>query len=215
MGKLEKRLMADKVGYDPAGPRQRFIVSESGIERNRIAEAKAWYSGDSAEILNFFTNDVWDGIPRDPIYWRNKQEYFWVTSAGEQGFKRVHSGIPRAIVETLSNIVGVPTLVSDDKADEALMASMADDTGLMETVFKRQIPLTLALGRGCFKVNVPGDGGKPEAEFYEADRCHMEWRGERLARADFYDWYVSGSRRYRLVESRWADGEGSHCSYAL
>lgn len=206
---------ARKIGYDPYGHRETFIFDEDQIERQRIEENKAWLSGDADEILNYFTQgNVYD-IPNEPIYSRNRSQYFWSKSAREPNVRRTHSGIGRAAVETMTAVVGIPTFVAGDPSDEGRLKEIVDATRIRTIISQRYLPLTMGLGRGCFKVSLfPGDG-YPTIEYYEADRCRMRYVGERLAKAEFFDWYEKGEDRFLLVESRFVEDGSSVADFHL
>lgn len=191
-----------------------FINDEDDIERTQLGEYKAWMSGDSSEILNFFTQNAVTGIPFNPIYMRNKAQYFWNVSATEKSTKRVHSGLPRAMVDTLANLLGTPMFISSDPNLQMDTDDIVDRARVKQMVSQRYLPLTLGLGRGCLKASKRSDG-TPFLSYYEADMCRMHWRGEELVRAEFFDWYRKDGKDYLLVDTRYVDGYGSHSDVDL
>jgi hypothetical protein len=91
-----------------------FINDDEKIRKQKLREYLIWYSGDSDELLNYYTQGNFREFNTEPIFNRNKKEYFWGISSQETSIKRTHSGIPRAIVETLVNAIGTPIFTSDD-----------------------------------------------------------------------------------------------------
>lgn len=204
-----------KIGYDPFGERQTYIYDQDSIERAKIAENKAWMSGDPDEILNYFLDSSIYEIPQNPVYSRNRQEFFWCKSQMSGAtVRRIHSGLCKAAIETISNVVGLPMFVSADGSDGELK-ELVRNSRINEEIIKRGRPLTLGLGRGCYKISrFPGDDFAT-VEFYEADRCKMHWVGNRMVTAEFFDWYRKEDCYYLLVDTRGVDIDGAYSDKAL
>ena len=81
--RLLKFLKIDRVPYDPTSDRLTFINDLEAIESAKLKEYKVWYIGNGSELLNLYTNkQLWDNA-KNPIYNRNKQNYFWGLSSTE------------------------------------------------------------------------------------------------------------------------------------
>ena len=204
--------MFKRIGYDPSSSLMMFISSEEQIKINKVQEYSSYYSGDSNTILNFYTTNIFDGIPKNPIFLRNKATYFWTLSADEQ-VKRVHSGIPRALVDILTNIIGLPTIIANNDLDKPIIEEILNSTRFFTVVNQRQIPLTLVQGDGCFKINLKN--GKIFIEYYEADKYKLFFDGETVIKARFYNNYVDKDKNYLLVENRVIENGGLHIYYEL
>lgn len=201
---------------NPYGERFTYVNNVDAIRKRKIREYKIWYSGDSDELLNFYTNQITYGYDRDPIYNRNAKEYFWSIASGENGFKRVHSGVPNAIISTLCNIVGYPHIqASDDKLDETLQ-DILQENDFRNIVNQKQLPLTLVCGEGAFKINIDKElSDNPIISFYDAERVHFEYVGGKLVGITYVDYYYKDRKEYILYETRHVDKENSYITYRL
>ena len=105
--RILKFLKIDKLNDNPNSDRYTFLGSKDEVIRAKVQEFKVWYYGNSNELLNFYTaQDVYGNV-RNPIYNRDKMNYFWSLSAQETSIKRIHSGLPYAIVSTITNILEI------------------------------------------------------------------------------------------------------------
>ena len=98
--------------YDgtPGDDRLTFINDEEHVMNTKIREYNIWYSGDSDELLNFYTRQNTIDYNYEPWYSRNKRSYFWSVSSTEEDIERTHSGQPRNIVDTLVAVIGKPDI---------------------------------------------------------------------------------------------------------
>ena len=144
---------------------------ESDLENLRtyqVMENRVYYIGDSNKIRWFYTKSQWAGIiANNPLYNMNRRNYFSTIVANEQA-KMVHSGLPRAIVDTMCAVMGMPT-VSVEGIDSEELDRLRKETKVDRIIYKQQMPLTLAEGWGALKVNMSTKYKKyPTLEFYEA-----------------------------------------------
>ena len=73
--RLIKFLGIEKLTENPKGQRFTYISNEDEIIRTNLQEYKAWYSGDSNELLNFYTQDRIHNVA-NAVYNRNRVNYF-------------------------------------------------------------------------------------------------------------------------------------------
>ena len=126
--KIKQRILnflgLEHLSSDPNSNRFTFINDINTVNSQKLDEVRIWYVGDSDELQNFYTNRDLGGNAKEPIYNRNKWQYFWGIAV-EEDVKKVHSGIPRAIVDTLSNAIGMPDIsIEDEKKNEVLSKIM-------------------------------------------------------------------------------------------
>ena len=121
-----------------------------GANEAQIKEYRIWYEGNSDKLLQFFTKEMYINYPADPIYTRNKQNYFWSKSSDEDDIKRIHLNIPHAIVDTLINIISEPIIES---TVEEKVNKIIEDNDLYSLISQEQEPLTLVEGWGAFKID--------------------------------------------------------------
>ena len=205
-----------KMGESPYAERLSFINSDEDIRKCRLMEYEAWYTGDGDELLNFYTNAMIKDFNMDPIYNRNRKEYFWASAVKEDGFKRVHSGLPRAVVDTLVNVIGSPSFSCHDEDDGRMLGDIIRDDGILSAVNLRQMPLTLVEGCGCWKPIVRAGERHPRVIYYEAQDVDFAYDGERFVGASFRDYYKDAQGEpYMLIETRSVEGTASIFDYHL
>ena len=112
--KILKRTGVKRLPTTPNNNRLTFISDDEEIRIENIRAYKVWYYGDSSELLNYYTNQQAYGWLSNPIYNRNKVNMFWGKSSEECNIKRIHSGFAKAMIDTLNNIVGIPTSTTTD-----------------------------------------------------------------------------------------------------
>ena len=121
-------LIDTNVNPQKQADRLTFVNNINDIKTERLKEYNVWYSGDSDEIMNYYTRAETIDYNTDPLYYRNKRCYFWSVASTEDDIKRTHSGQPRNIVDTLVNIVGLPKIsMSDEKLNEKLQEILEDN----------------------------------------------------------------------------------------
>ena len=193
----------------PDEDRLTFINNDQEIMLSKLREYDVWYTGDSGELLNFYTRDNMIDANYEPFYSRNRINYFWAISSTEGDIKRTHSGQPRNIVDTLVGICRFPTVslnATKDRnniVDESLK-KIIDDSGLKDLYRQEQLPLTLVDGWGCYKINWDKDvSDYPYAMYYRADCVDFVYKANRIVSIIFKDYYTSESgKKYMVAESR-------------
>lgn len=198
---------------NPNDRRLTFITDDEAIRIEKVRECKVWYYGEASELLNYYTNQQVYGWAVNPIYNRNSINLFWGQSAREVNIKRVHSGIPRAATDTVSNIVGKPTINSEDPRLEDILKSNNFEHRLIHEIR----PLALVEGDGCLKININKDlANYPLIEFYEAEDWEPIYKSSILFGLVFKTYYKDNKdRNYVLLETRSIVPEGCLIEYNL
>ena len=199
---------------EPIDPRTRderltFVNNINESIQNKLHEYGVWYSGDSEEILNYYSRAQVLDFNYDPIYSRNKKSYFWSVSATEQDIKRTHSGQPRNIVDTLVNIVGVPRIMVGshggplDKVDDRLQEILRENH-FPRLIAQRARPLTFVEGWGAWKINWDSDlSDSPILLYYRADAVDFVYSSGRLVAIIYKDYFQDEKKQdYVLFETR-------------
>lgn len=191
-------------------PNNRMYVSnEEMLRLGEIMEYTTWYNGNSSELLEFYTESMNTYFPSNPIYLRNRMQYFWARSVNaKKAFRRTHDNLFADIIDVLTNVVGTPTIVGKEKE---LAEELEESTGLFHIVNQKQIPLTLAQGTGCFKISSSPYESTPSLDYYTADRVRYHARGEHITGIDFID-YLKDDKglKYMLVEKRYLTRSGEN-----
>ena len=220
MERIKKRILKflglEHLSENPNSPRYTFINSEETIKQQHLAECKIWYVGDSDELQNFYTNRDLSGNAREPIYNRNKPNYFWGIAVGkdEQPIKKVHSGVPRAIIDTLSNVIGMPDIKCNGY-DEVIQ-KIIDVNDFTRKLTQEARPLTLVEGYGAWKINFDTSlSDYPILQYYEGENVDFVVKSGILIGVIFRDYYKYDNKDYVLLETRRIDNGNSIIEYEL
>lgn len=211
--KIINFLGIDKLPENPNNERLLFVSDTENIKTSQLQANKIWYLGNSDDILAFYTGENISGFMTEPIYTKNKRNYFWALSAQECKIKRVHSGIPHAIVQTATNIVGMPTIT--------LMEQMKWDAISEANDFENKLtqqarPLTLAEGWGAWKVNFNKDLSKhPIWEYYEGLDVEYVYKCGILMGIIYKSYYKKNDDTYVLLETRYKASGDSYIEYSI
>lgn len=192
----------EKLVDNPNGDRYAYLQDVDNIRKTRLQEYRTWYYGDSDELLNFYTAMETYGNAKNPIYNRNKTQYFWGLSENECGVKRVHSGIPNAIVTTLVNAIGTPLV--DCKGKEKEVKTILEKINFKRLLNQKQLPMTLALGWGAFKLIIDKTmcPESPLVEWYNAEDVDFVIKHDKVIGFIFKDYYKYKEKDYILYETR-------------
>lgn len=199
---------------DPNSDRFTFINDENTVRRQKLDEVRIWYVGDSDELQNYYTNRDLSGNAREPIYNRNKPNYFWGIAVGELAYKKVHSGIPRAIVDTLSNAIGMPDI--DCAEHHGDISMIMDANNFTNRLTQEARPLTLVEGWGGWKIVFDKSlCDYPILQYYEGKDVEFVVRSGIVIGMIFKDFYKSHGKNYVLMETRRVDGGDSIIEFEL
>lgn len=210
--KVFKKIGMKKVS-NPNDPRLTFINDDNALRIEKIRENKVWYYGTASELLNYYTNQIVYGWAVNPIYNRNSVNLFWGQSSKEYNFKRVHSGIPKAIIDTTSNVVGKPTIKSEDPR----LKEILEINNFMYRLVNEIRPMVMVEGDGCFKINFNKDLiNMPLIEYYGAEDWEPIYKSQLLLGLLFKTYYKDKKDNdYVLMETRELTKDGCLIEYNL
>lgn len=213
--KILKFLGLDRLSDNPNSDRYTYLGDPELIIKKKVEENKIWYYGDSNELLNFYTAQQTYGNAENPIYNRNKVQYFWGKSSEEMQIKRVHSGVPNAMVTTIVNLVGTGTINSEQYQDD--IDKIVKRTGLVNLINQKQMPLTLAIGWGAFKpiIDEEVDSECPLLEWYDGGDVDYVKKHGKIIGLIFKDYYKYKNQDYVLTETRRIVDKASRIEYNL
>ena len=208
--KILKRQGIEKLDENPNSERLTFIADNDQLKVAEIQANKVWYLGSGDELLNFYTQKQAVGFAKNPIYNRNKRNYFWSLSAEECNIKRVHSGIPNMIITTLTNAIGMPDIQCEGW-DE-----IANENDFKHKLTQQARPLTLAAGFGAWKVNFNKKlSNQPLWEFYDGEFVEYEYKAGLLIGIIFKSYYKKDGKNYVLLETRSKANGNSYIEYNM
>lgn len=217
--KIKQRILRflglERLAGNPNQERLSLVNDPDDVKLQNAQEARVWYMGNSNDLLAYYTGEAIAGFAHNQIYNRNRANYFWGISPQEANIKRVHSGLPRAIVDTLVSVVGVPKITGTPKGgegDEIDVSKLLNECGFLEEYTERQMPLTLAEGWGAWKVSVGSDARVsewPTVQFYEASDVDFAVRNGKVIGVIFKNYYRQGNKDYMLLETRRINERGN------
>ena len=216
IGKLKNKVLRllglYKLNGDPNSERLTYINDDEAIRLSNIRAYRTWYTADGDELLNWYTNQQTYGWASNPIYNRNKRQMFWGMSVNEM-VKRIHSGVPRAIVDTISNIVGMPEITSPDTRLDKILEVNNFEFMLMQ----QSRPMTMVEGDGAWKINInPALCEEPLIEWYGAENWGPVIKSNILLGMWFKSYYRDkDNKNYILYETRTLRPEGLAIEYEL
>lgn len=152
---------------------------------------KLWYRGKAAE-LNQFYKQIDDGTGR-----------FWgaVPTRGLE-IRKIHTGIPKLIVDTLANIV-----TSDlnglefTKIEHQDVWDAVERENSLKDLYSRAIQDALVVGDGAFKISLDSSLSEyPIVEWYSGDRVEFKRDRGRIKEVIFTDEYIKKDARYTLKQ---------------
>lgn len=211
---LRKKMLSFKglAKYEgtPGDDRLTFVNDEENVIKTKIREYDIWYTGDSDELLNFYTRQNTIDYNTEPWYDRNKRSYFWCVTSTEEDVKRSHSGQPRNIIDTLVSIIGKPDIQGGDpklgrdnpinnRIDEIIRAN-----NFWKMYTQLQMPLTLVEGWGCYKINWDDEiSDYPIIQYYKAENVDFIYKSNKLVGVIFKDYYTDlKNKKYLIIETR-------------
>lgn len=198
-----KFLGLEHLNDNPSSQRYTYINDKEAIRKLKQQEFKIWYIGDGDELLNFYTNQEAYGYASNPIYNRNQRNYFWSLSVDECKIKRVHSGIPNAIVTTLVNAVGSPMVSMENPELHSQLKKIIYKNDIVNVLNQQQMPLTMAEGYGAFKPIFDKNlSDTPLVQYYEAEDVEFVYKQNVLIAIIYKDYYKFKGKNYLLLETR-------------
>lgn len=205
-----------KLNGNPNSERLTYINDDEAIRQANIKANKVWYLGDGDELLNWYTNQQTYGWAANPIYNRNKRHYFWGMSINES-MKRVHSGVPKAIVDTISNVIGMPDIIASDPNYGSRLQDIFEENDFKYMLTQRSRPMAAVAGDGCWKINInPTLSKHPLIEWYDAENWGPIYKSNILIGVHFESYYKDkNGKDYVLYESRTRRPEGLAIEYQL
>ena len=196
-------------GIDPRVREDRltFVNDIESDKEERLKEYNVWYTGDADELLNYYTRANVIDYNTDPLYNRNKKSYFWAVSSTEGDIKRSHSGQPRNIVDTLTDIIGLPQIFlgkPELKKVNQRLAGILEENNFERMLLQRARPLTFVEGWGAWKINWDNKfSDNPILIYYRADAVDFIFRNGRIIAIIYKDYYQDEKgHNYLLFETR-------------
>lgn len=190
MGVISK--IGTLLGYKPALDVETRVSSGLGFG-NRALEAGVWYTGDVTGLTDLYkTFGSYSGIVQG--------NRFWHASLSNSTIRKMHTGLPKLMVDKLAGIVVSDML--DPQLDESaqekwkLISSAVDLKG----VTKRGVTDTLVMGDGAFKLSWDTSvSDYPIVEFVDALHVDYRYRHGFLSEIIFKEEFEEDKEKYLLT----------------
>lgn len=188
---------------------QTITLMENMTFNTEVLRSQIWYRGDANELFQFFRQLDKFGA----------KTAFWESVPQNENVRKIHSGLPAIIADTLAYIVS-SDLDSVELKRQAEWEEIAEQINF-NSLINRAIVGTLVDGDGAFKISVDTALSKhPIIEFVGADRIEYEQSRGILTAIVFKTIYTVRSKRYMLcerygrgfIESKLYDDNGNEVS---
>lgn len=165
---------------------QSIILTERTGFITDVIRSQLWYRGDSSELFQFF-HQTDGGLSS-----------FWGSVPAKEKIRKIHSGLPAIIADTLAYIV--KSDFDDVKVDHADWEEISKQTDF-ENLIGKAVCDTLVDGDGAFKISVDTEASAfPIVDFIGADKVRYDYRRGVLHEVIFITDYTFKSSFYRLEE---------------
>lgn len=160
---------------------------------------KIWYRGNAGELEQLYAS-LADDNAGNSHFWGSKP------TTSMKNIRKIHTGLPALIVDTLSN-------VSTDDLDKIDVEKRQEEweniskENKIKKLLKKAVTKALWGGDGAFKWSIDTDISKyPIIEFYGADRVEYEYERSRLIAIIFKTKKIINKKPYILHERYDKDG---------
>lgn len=169
----------------PAQP-QSFMLTESTTREAEIFRSQLWYRGDANELHQFFHQ------------LEGNSGSFWGTAPSGRIVRKIHSGVPAIIVDTLAYIV--KSDLDDIETDSELWDEVSEELDMAELIGQAVVD-TLVEGDGAFKLSADTElSPYPIVEFIGGERVEYEYSRGIIKAIIFKTVYTVKSNTYILRE---------------
>lgn len=187
------------LGIEPAQQETKILVHEAVTHGAEVLKNQLWYRGDPTELEQYFKQLAEMEVN---IYSTTVKSKFWASVPnGDVRIRKIHSGLPAMMVDTLSDIV------VGDMLEPEMDAGISDrweafcKENDLEDIFTGALQEVLSSGDGAFKLNIdPELSDQPLLEFYGADKVSYEYKRGKLQAVVFKTEYCCNGNKYQLHE---------------
>lgn len=160
---------------------------ETNVFKNRI-----WYRGDASELHQFYTQ--YDDMMGNVKFWQS-------TSSNSVDFRKMHSGLPALIIDTLADITFDDMNEFEFNNNDAKEIWENIKKELPNDFIKESFKEVMYLGDGAIRfVYHPNESKYPIAEFFPADQVDFIYKHGKINKIIFKLPYVINDRDFILKE---------------
>lgn len=169
----------------PPPAEQAIVIQREHTREMEVIRSQLWYNGDANELSQFFHQT------------ETNTGSFWGTAPQNSKIRKIHSGLPAVIANTLAYIVKSDM---DDVKAPPEWDELAEAVNFNDLV-GQSIVDTLVSGDGAFKISADTDlSPYPFVEFVSGDRVEIEQRRGIIEAVVIKTPYSVNSSRYILNE---------------
>lgn len=185
LGKWVKKKMQTWLEIIPPAIEQAIVIQREHTRELEVLRSQLWYQGDANELFQFFHQT------------ETSTGGFWSTSPPNSKIRKIHSGLPAVMADTMSYIVKSDM---DDIEAPAEWDEVAESIDFSQLV-GQAVTDTLVSGDGAFKISIDTDlSPYPIVEFISGDRVDIEQKRGIVEAVTFRTQYNVRSMRYELHE---------------
>lgn len=185
LGKWVKRKMQTWLEIIPAPVEQAIVIQREHTRELEVLRSQLWYQGDANELFQFFHQT------------ETNTGSFWATSPASSKIRKIHSGLPAVMANTLAYIVKSDI---DEVDAPPEWEDIAEQIGFTELV-GQSVCDTLVSGDGAFKISIDPDlSSYPIVEYISGDMVDIEQQRGIVEAVTFRTMYTYRSNRYELHE---------------
>lgn len=200
MGLINK--MTDKIrtrlrtflDINPA-PHYTISINENVDHLADCAKNRIWYAGKSKQLSELYAQL---DVPRT-VFWKA------VPTRGQE-IRKIHTGLPKLIVKTLTNIViadynGIEIDDRNGSANRERWEQICSQNNNFALTLKNAIRDLCVVGDGAFKISYDkAVSDVPLIEWYPAERVDFTRVRGQIREVAFYTDYISNHSKYYFVE---------------
>ena len=169
----------------PPPVEQAIVIQREHTRELEVIQSQLWYQGDANELFQFFHQT------------ETNTGMFWATAPDGRKVRKIHSGLPAVIADTLAYIV--KSDMDGIKAPEQ-WAEFEQELNFRELIGQAVVD-TLVSGDGAFKISADSElCGYPIVEFISGDRVDIEQKRGIVEAITFKTRFYVKSMWYELHE---------------
>lgn len=187
-----KRGIRSWLNVQEASPANILINEPLDYEANAIKN-RIWYRGDSEELQQLYSQ-IDTGV--------DKYKFWACKSTPGQEIRKIHTGLPALVVDTLAGITlaDLDIQIEKDQATQELWEQIDKDNKFRKKL-EKAVKETLYIGDGAFKISFDTQLSQyPIIEFYPGDRIELVTERGRIKEIVFKTAYRHDRRDYVLYE---------------
>ena len=185
LGKWVKRKMQTWLEIIPPSTEQAIVIQREHTRELEVLRSQLWYQGDANELFQFFHQT------------ETNTGAFWATAPATSKIRKIHSGLPAVMADTLAYIVSSDLDGIEAPPEWEEIAQKID----FKKLVGQSVCDGLVSGDGAFKLSIDTELSEyPIVEFVSGDRVELEQQRGVLKAVVFRTAYTVKSTRYILHE---------------